>query len=100
MQYVTSGFADDVTFGHNTPMSQTDRQTDKTSRLVFMALLRPQFRTPPVPNDRFAYLKNTSKLHENMVSVAVAWSSSDNNVIRYVLPVLRMTIMGKRDVCP
>jgi len=31
---------------HNTPTSQTDR----TSRLVFTARLRPQFRAPPVPN--------------------------------------------------
>jgi len=35
-----------------------------------------------------------------MLSVTVAWSSSDNNAIRYVLPVLWMTscfhIMGRR----
>jgi len=31
---------------------KTDGQTDRqTSRLVFTARLRPQFRTPPVPND-------------------------------------------------
>jgi len=53
---------------------------------------------------RLAYLKNdTSKLHEcsvHVTYVAVAWSSSDDNVIRYILAVLMMFAPTGRLVTP
>jgi len=72
----------DQPFQHNTGLSRTDRRTDRHRAMANTALAQRRAGENHI---------QTSRIFLYMLTVAVAQSYSDDNAMRFILPVLWMT---------